>query len=139
MKVGWKRQKAFDEYGVSGMKFLIIKLLKNTCITRRIYRLFVCFFFSSLFTITIFLMTITRIIIKCNIAGGQIFHEIFFNLVTRYPLYQLYLHFSFLDIQHFSSFYPKFFSTRTTIIHDIQSYISIITSPTAGLIFSSRC
>lgn len=42
MKVGWKRQKAFDEYGVSGMKFLIIK---NTCITRRIYRLFVCFFF----------------------------------------------------------------------------------------------
>lgn len=45
MKVGWKRQKAFDEYGVSGMKFLIIKLLKNTCITRRIYRLFVCFFF----------------------------------------------------------------------------------------------
>lgn len=75
--------------------------LKNMCST--------FFFFNRYFiTVTIFLMTIMIMIIKCNITGGEIFREILLHDISS----QHYLHFSFLDIRHFSSLYPKFFFPR---------------------------
>lgn len=75
----------------------------------------------------------TRMIIKCNITGK--FSTKFFNLVTRYLVPTL-SPFFFPRHSTFFILLPQiFFPTRTTIIHDIQSYISIITSSIAGLIF----